>query len=198
MAAVADSTAGLVVDPALHQAWSAAAPEAVVTGIAAAVAGSHGSVVVVSPTAVDDAAIAAATPGLTAALGVRSVEIVVVSGGTLSDIVRDWTYQAGQGSGRGVRVRVRTDEQPMPDDGPGASVGEGTTAEAEAGAEAGAEATVSGSAAPVRVLVRAIDSSARELAFRLGSPQEPALPALRALLGGREVSVEDEESLAID
>jgi hypothetical protein len=46
---------------------------------------------------------------------------------------------------------------------------------------------------PVRVLVEAIDSSARELALRLASPWEPALPALRALLA-RPVTVEDAES----
>jgi hypothetical protein len=47
--------------------------------------------------------------------------------------------------------------------------------------------------APVRVLVEAIDSSARELAQRLASPWEPALPALSALLG-TEVTVEDAET----
>jgi hypothetical protein len=47
--------------------------------------------------------------------------------------------------------------------------------------------------APVRIGVRAIDSSARELEFRLRSRHEPALPALRALLGGREVTVVDVE-----
>ena len=46
---------------------------------------------------------------------------------------------------------------------------------------------------PVRVLVEAIDSSARELAQRLASPWEPALPALRTLLG-TEVTVEDAET----
>ena len=46
---------------------------------------------------------------------------------------------------------------------------------------------------PLRVLVEAIDSSARELAQRLASPWEPALPALRALLG-TEVTVEDAET----
>jgi hypothetical protein len=110
---------------------------------------------------VDDTTIAAATPGLADALGVRSVEIIVITTTTLPELVRDWIYQAGQGSGRGVHVTVRT----------------GSTT--------------------VRVLVRARDSSARELAFRLASLQEPALPALRALLGGREVSVEDEEALPL-
>jgi hypothetical protein len=165
--AAANSIAGQAVDPvrdpALHRAWSAAVAGAPVTGIAGAAAGSHGSVVVVSPAPVDDAAVADAAPELAAALGVRSVEVVVVSSTTLPDLIRDWIHQAAQGSGRGVHLTVRAG-------------GDGDTA-------------------PVRVLVRAIDSSARELAFRLASPQEPALAALRALLGGREISVEDEESL---
>jgi hypothetical protein len=46
---------------------------------------------------------------------------------------------------------------------------------------------------PVRVLVEAIDSSARELAQRLASPWEPALPALSALLA-TAVTVEDAET----
>jgi hypothetical protein len=45
----------------------------------------------------------------------------------------------------------------------------------------------------VRVVVTAIDSSARELAMRLASPHEPALPALAALLG-RPVTVVDGET----
>ena len=45
----------------------------------------------------------------------------------------------------------------------------------------------------LRVLVQAIDSSARELAMRLASHYEPALPALRALLG-RPITVEDAET----
>jgi hypothetical protein len=48
---------------------------------------------------------------------------------------------------------------------------------------------------PVRVLVEAIDSSARELALRLASPYEPALPALEALLA-TSVTVEDAETAA--
>jgi len=46
----------------------------------------------------------------------------------------------------------------------------------------------------LRVLIRAVDSSARELAFRLASPHEPALGALRALLGGVPVEVLDAET----
>ena len=45
--------------------------------------------------------------------------------------------------------------------------------------------------APIQVGVRARDSSARELAMRLASPHEPALPALESLLGGRPVIVLD-------
>jgi hypothetical protein len=44
---------------------------------------------------------------------------------------------------------------------------------------------------PIQVSVRAIDSSARELALRLASPNEPALAALETLLGGRPVLVLD-------
>lgn len=49
--------------------------------------------------------------------------------------------------------------------------------------------------APLRVLVRAVDSSARELTLRLASPHEPSLPALRALLGGRAIDVVDAETV---
>lgn len=44
---------------------------------------------------------------------------------------------------------------------------------------------------PIQVAVRAVDSSARELAMRLASPNEPALAALETLLGGRPVIVLD-------
>lgn len=43
----------------------------------------------------------------------------------------------------------------------------------------------------IRVAVRAIDSSARELTLRLASVNEPALAALESLLGGRPVIVLD-------
>lgn len=168
MTPTAGVVAGLVVDPGLAAAWRRAVPGGELLGIAGATASTLGSVVVVTPGPIDDAQLAAATGELAQALGVRAVELVLASGSTLAELVRDWTYQAAQGSGRGVHVRVHADGDP-------------------AGDPAGV---------PVRVLVRAIDSSARELAFRLGSPQEPALPALRALLGGREVTVEDEETLA--
>jgi hypothetical protein len=162
MGSTAHSIAGLVIDPALLVAWRAAVPGSTVTGIAGAAAATQGAVVVVGSTPVDDSAVAAAAPGLAAVLGVRAVEVVVVTGSTLPELVRDWSYQAGQGSGRGVHVKVLTDDD----------------------------------SGPVRVLVRAIDSSARELMLRLSSPQEPALPALTALLDGRRVTVEDEESLS--
>lgn len=45
--------------------------------------------------------------------------------------------------------------------------------------------------APIKLAVRAVDSSARELSMRLASPNEPALPALESLLGGRPVVVLD-------
>ena len=161
MAATAEPITGLVTDPELLAAWRTAIPDGQVLGIAGATAPGLGAVVVVPLTPVDDAAVAAAVARLAEVLGVRVVELVVATGSTLAELVRDWTYQAAQGSGRGVHVKVSGDPQ----------------------------------AGPVRVLVRAIDSSARELMFRLASPTEPALPALRALLGGREVTVEDEESL---
>ncbi len=47
--------------------------------------------------------------------------------------------------------------------------------------------------APIQVMVRAIDSSARELSMRLASPNEPALAALESLLAGRSVIVLDSE-----
>jgi hypothetical protein len=43
----------------------------------------------------------------------------------------------------------------------------------------------------IHVSMHAIDSSARELAMRLASPNEPALAALETLLGGRPVLVLD-------
>jgi hypothetical protein len=200
MAAARDPITGLVVDPALRRAWSGATSNPV-SGIAGAVAGSRGSVVVASPAPVDDAAIAAATPGLAGTLGARSVEVVVVTTTALPELLRDWIYQAVQGSGRGVRVTVRTGTTTAP--AAGVDTGEGTGASQVGGTDGGSTDRSPGpdgygdvvpAGVPVRVLVRAIDSSARELVFRLASPQEPALPALRALLGGREVSVEDEES----
>ena len=50
--------------------------------------------------------------------------------------------------------------------------------------------------APIKVGVRAVDSSARELAMRLASPNEPALAALESLLGGRPVIVLDTDEPA--
>ncbi len=161
----ANAIEGLVVDPVLLAAWRAAGGGEV-RGIAGAVTGDLGAVVVAAEEPAAEAVLETAVERLAAALGVRAVEVLPVGGSGLAELVRDWTYQAGQGSGRGVRVTIRT-----------------------------ADAGTSSGNSPVRVLVRAIDSSARELAFRLASPQEPSLPALRALLGGREVSVQDEESL---
>jgi hypothetical protein len=45
---------------------------------------------------------------------------------------------------------------------------------------------------PIQVAVRALDSSARDLAMLLASPNEPALAALESLLGGRPVIVLDQ------
>ncbi len=57
------------------------------------------------------------------------------------------------------------------------------------------EISVPDDAEPIRVSVRAIDSSARELTMRLASPNEPALAALETLLGGRPVLVLDADDL---
>jgi hypothetical protein len=168
MAPSADRPAGLLVDHALRSAWRSAGGGEVL-GIAGAIAGDLGAVVIVTGGPVADRVVAAATPELGAVLGVRAVEVVLASGRSLAELVRDWVYQAAQGSGRGVQVRtlVGSDQADSDDDGTG----------------------------PIRVLVRAVDSSARELALRLASQQEPALPALRTLLGGRDVTVSDQESL---
>ena len=58
------------------------------------------------------------------------------------------------------------------------------------------EIDVPDDAEPIRVSVRAIDSSARELTMRLASPNEPALAALETLLGGRPVLVQDADELS--
>ena len=58
------------------------------------------------------------------------------------------------------------------------------------------EIDVPDDAEPIRVSVRAIDSSARELTMRLASPNEPALAALETLLGGRPVLVRDADDLS--
>jgi hypothetical protein len=47
----------------------------------------------------------------------------------------------------------------------------------------------------IQVAVHAVDSSARELAMRLASPNEPALAALETLLAGRPVIVLDVDEL---
>jgi hypothetical protein len=49
--------------------------------------------------------------------------------------------------------------------------------------------------AAIQVAVHAVDSSARELAMRLASPNEPALAALETLLAGRPVIVLDVDEL---
>ncbi|MBI1758728.1 MAG: hypothetical protein HYR62_05830 [Actinobacteria bacterium] len=65
--------------------------------------------------------------------------------------------------------------------------------QAAQGSGRGVRVRVRAEATGVQVLVDAIDSSARELVLRLASPHEPALPALRALLGGVRVAVQDAE-----
>lgn len=164
MTSAAAPVRGLVVERNLLAAWrSVGAPEPL--GLAGAIVGDRGAVVAVLPQMPRGEWSGIAAPALASALGTRSVEVVLVPGARLSELVREWVYQAGQGSGRGVHLRVELDEdRPGSDDQPA-----------------------------VWLLVRAIDSSARELALRLASPTEPALPALRAVLGGRRVEVIDAE-----
>lgn len=177
----------LVIDPRLLAAWeSSAAGEVPVTGLAAAVSGDRAAVVAVAPGSLDDRVLESAAAALAEALGVRRAEVIAVPGSNLAELVREWTYQAAAGSGRGVHVRVLTDEES----------GSATPARQPSGltpdpADPGAQDLVPPAPAGVRVLVSAIDSSARELALRLASPQEPALNALRAVLGGRSVTVQE-------
>jgi hypothetical protein len=160
----------LVVDPALAAAVSAAwpGPAPLGRGLGAAAAGGRGACVVVTDRPLTEAEATAVAVAAATALGVGGpVEVAALhaaAGTPLVDLVRQWVNQAAQGSGRGVRVRLAGP--------PGAEPAPGE---------------------PVRVLVEAIDSSARELALRLASPWEPALPALRALLAA-EVTVEDAET----
>ncbi len=167
MTSTTSAVTGLVVAPELLAAWrSVGAPEPI--GLAGAVAGGRGAVVAVLPQMPVDDWSEPAAAALAAALGAGPVEVVVVPGANLAELVRAWVYQAGQGSGRGVHLQVEVDP------GPGTA----------------------GTAPAVRLIVHAIDSSARELAMRLGSPHDPALAALRAVLGGREVAVLDAEGRA--
>jgi hypothetical protein len=157
----------LVVTPELAVAVSAAWPGEgpLVRGLAAAAAGGRGACAVVTDRPLSEAEIVAVAGAAESVLGVP-VEVAALHAPSAdpdtADLLRQWVNQAAQGSGRGVRVRLA---DPAGADEPGA---------------------------PVRVLVEAIDSSARELAQRLASPWEPALPALRSLLGA-EVIVEDAE-----
>jgi hypothetical protein len=176
----------LVVDPALLEAWrSCGAPEP--RGLAGAVVADHASVVVVLPST----AAGRDWPRLCAeelgrVLGARAAEVVLVPDVGLAGMVRDWAYQAAQGSGRGVHVMVRI--------GDGGTDGPADEPVTDQKREAG-----SSDAPVVRILVRALDSSARELASRLASPTEPALAALRTLLGGARVDVIDVEgNVAVD
>lgn len=66
--------------------------------------------------------------------------------------------------------------------------------QAAQGSGRGVGVRVEASGDGVRILVRAIDSSARELELRLSSPHEPALAALRAACGGLNITVRDAET----
>ncbi len=164
-ARVATAVPGLVIDPGLLEAWHRiGAPEPI--GLAGALAGGCGAVVAVLAGPDDERWGEIAAPAMAAALGVSSVEVLAVPGSSLAALLREWIYQAAQGSGRGVHLKIDPEGgTPDPDGRPG-----------------------------IRLLVHAIDSSARELAMRLASPQDPALPALRAVLG-RPVDVIDAEDL---
>jgi hypothetical protein len=161
----------LVVAPELAAEVSAAWPDSraegsggpVVRGLAAAEAGGRGACAVVTDRPLAEAEIAAVAGAAAAVLGVP-VEVAALHAPSADPDPADLLRQwVNQAAqGSGRGVRVRL---AAPGDGPGA---------------------------PVRVLVEAIDSSARELAQRLASPWEPALPALRALLG-TDVTVEDAE-----
>lgn len=162
------TTVDLVVDPRLAPAWSRLArTDVALRGFAGAVAAGRAACTVVTDRALTGDEVAALQRAVAEVLGVATVEVAALHAVAAEDLVRQWVNQAAQGSGRGVRVRV-----------------------------IGTPPEPAGSKGSLRVLVEAVDSSARELALRLASPLEPALPALRALLGGIDITVEDAEHLA--
>jgi hypothetical protein len=158
----------LVVDPALAAAVSHAwgGTAPVVRGLTAAAAGGRGACVVVADRPLDDAEAAAVGAAVAGVLGVGGpVEVAGLQASEATPLV-DLVRQWVNQAAQGAGRGVRV--RLAGDPGPGD---------------------------PVRVLVAAVDSSARELALRLASPHEPALPALAALLAA-EVTVEDAETAA--
>jgi hypothetical protein len=159
------------VDPVLAAAVSAAflnragvATAPVVRGLAAAAAGGRGACVVVADRPLSDGEAAAVATATASVLGVGGpVEVARLHGSGATPLA-DLVRQWVNQAAQGAGRGVRV--RLAGDPAPGE---------------------------PVRVLVEAIDSSARELAMRLASPHEPALPALRALLA-TEVTVADAES----
>jgi hypothetical protein len=153
--------------------WDAVAPGAVrLLGLAAAVRGERAAAVLVTDRALPDGALGTLDAALAGTLG-APVETAALDGPAddLPRLLRQWVNQAAQGTGRGIRVEVS------------AATAGGGASRAAGGGERG-----------LRIGVRSVDSSARELAMRLASPWEPALPALVALLGGVPVLVEDAEA----
>jgi hypothetical protein len=156
----------LTIDPRLLPAWHAVFPDGPdPRGLACCAIETRTAVIVAVPDDPGSEELEHLRAELATALAVPSVELAVVPVDNLSSLIRAWLYQAAQGSGRGVRMHLENTE----DDGTGLESG-------------------------LRVLIRAIDSSARELSFRLASPHEPALGALRALLDGVSVEVLDAET----
>jgi hypothetical protein len=153
------------VDPALREAWNQVAPTTGLLGLAGAVSsGRSAAVVVTSGTLLESETTALAT-ALGRALGTdAAAELVALegAGGDPLENLRSWARQWVNQAAQGSGRGVSTRVEDPPAQG------------------------------PVVIRVRAIDSSARELAHRLASPHEPALPALRALLG-RQVEVVDDE-----
>lgn len=164
----------LVVDPALRPAWDRTAPAgARLLGLAAAVTAGRRAAVVVADRPLTEAEGAELAAGMAAdadgaEAGLR-VELAVLAVPGLTAGPADLEHLADL-----VRQWVNQAAQ---------GSGRGVSVQVDAAPGDG----------PVRVLVRSIDSSARELAFRLASTYEPALPALRELLG-RPVTVHDVET----
>jgi len=156
----------LVVAPELAAAVSAGWPAEgpLVRGLAAAAAGGRGACVVVTDRPLSEAEVAAVAGAAGTVLGVGPVEVAALHAPSADPDPGDLLRQWVNQAAQGS--------------------GRGVQVRLAEPADAGA---------PLRVLVEAIDSSARELAQRLASPWEPALPALRSLLDA-EVTVEDAET----
>ena len=151
--------------PAVSAAWPGS-PETgpLVRGLAAAEAGGRGACVVVTDRTLSEAEVAAVAAAAGSVLGAEPVEVAALHAPSADPEPADLLRQWVNQAAQGSGRGVRVRV---------ASTGAG--------------------GGPVRVLVESVDSSARELALRLASPWEPALPALRTLLAA-EVTVEDAET----